>query len=189
METITAWARLFSNWEDLILSDSTNSKSSSVVLTLADFNITIYSPAGGYNAYCDSVYWYRNDTLIYTGTDTSYIALLSGDYNIKAKIIYITKFISDSCIYTRWNLSNKVTVILDSTTTYVENKLNQKTFNIYPNPATTELNLSEETIFSVFSINGEELVKGVDNKIDVSNFKPGVYVLRTLIEEIKFIVN
>jgi hypothetical protein len=171
-----------------LLLDSSGNKSLSALLTLADFDIIINAPAGGYSAYCDSICWYRNDTLIHTGIDTSYIADLSGDYSIKAKIVYVTKFVSDSCIYTRWNSSNKLTIFINNQTTYVENNLSQKIFNVYPNPATTDLYLSSETTFWVFSINGEEILEGTGNKINVSNFKSGVYVLKTLVGDTKFIV-
>ena len=177
---------------NLVLSDSSENKSTLKVLTIKDFNIVVNHPAGGYNAYYDSIRWYRNDTLIHNGTDTSYIALLSGNYNIKVRSVYVTKTHPsdlDSCMYARWKLSNTVVVVIDSITTSIGSELSQKTFSVYPNPATTYLNLSEETTFLVFSVSGQEVSKGSGNRIDVSNFKSGVYILKTLVGDTRFVVN
>jgi len=164
-----------------------SSKSQTDTLTLADFSIYVNVSGGGTSARCDSVYWYLDGLLIHTGTDTSFIAYASGDYSIQAKIVYVTNLMLDTCIHERWQSSNKVTVVIDGV--YVESVPNKTTFKIYPNPVTTCLYISEKTSFSVFSISGEEVIKGVGNKVDVSNMKPGIYILRTLKGDAKFIIN
>lgn len=161
-------------------------------LTLSDFDIVVNTSSGGCSAYCDSVYWYRDSVMIYAGTDTSYIATLSGDYSIKAKLIYVTNRLTDTCRFVRFQWSNTLTVTVDTvdiTTSFEETK-NETTFKVYPNPTSDYLYVSDEVEYTIYAISGKEALKGWGNKVDVGDLEPGVYFLRAVNgKKAKFIVN
>ena len=58
-----------------------------------------------------------------------------------------------------------------------------QTLEVYPNPAMNEINISgldTETIYDVIDINGQILNrKTTGNKLDISEIKSGVYLIRT----------
>ena len=68
------------------------------------------------------------------------------------------------------------------------NELNNQTFRIYPNPATSELtiellsmNAGEGTMLSLKNVLGQTLLNrtilSVQSKLDISNFDNGVYLI------------
>jgi len=164
---------------DVVLSDSTSNKSTSILLKLSDFNITVSSPNGGFKAYCDSVYWYLDGSLIYGGMDTTYLATASGEYNVKVKLVYVTKYLVDTSRFERFQLSNTLTVTVDVIISVKETE-SETIFKVYPNPTSDYLYISDEVEYTIYSITGKEVLKGKNDKVDVSNLEPGVYLLRTV---------
>jgi len=165
---------------------------SSITLTLSDFDIVVNTSSGGCNSSrCDSIYWYRDNVLINSGTDTSYVAMESGEYSIKAKLIYMT-YISlispDTCKFIDFKSSNTITITIN-TTSVTDKNIDSDMFNIYPNPTSDFLNISEKGECIIYSISGKEEFRGVTNRIDVSNFIPGTYILKTHRGDFKFLVN
>lgn len=163
-------------------------------LTLSDFDIVVNTSWGGYNAHCDSIYWYRDTVMVYAGTDTSYIATVSGDYSIKAKLVYVTRLVYDSivdtCRFECYQWSNTVTITIDTVTTDVSEFSNDVKLRIYPNPTSDCLYISDEVEYTIYSISGKEALKGWGNKVDVGDLEPGVYFLRAVDgKSVKFIVN
>ena len=57
-------------------------------------------------------------------------------------------------------------------------EINKTSFNAFPNPTNSFLNLSEKAMYSVHDISGRVVVSPVfTNTIDVSNLTPGVYFI------------
>lgn len=64
----------------------------------------------------------------------------------------------------------------------------ENTISIYPNPANTILNISIKDNQSIsdielYNILGEKILKTKAKKINVSNFQPGIYIIRILTEK------
>lgn len=57
-------------------------------------------------------------------------------------------------------------------------------FNVYPNPASTSININgEKGFYSIYNINGEELLKFNNNgttKLDISGLNSGLYFIKNL---------
>lgn len=52
-------------------------------------------------------------------------------------------------------------------------------FLVFPNPSESGVfNLSDSMVFEVYSLNGELLLRGEGNQVDISGFSKGVYLLR-----------
>ena len=174
--------------------DSVNFKSieSSKTLTLSDFNIVANTSAGGCNSSrCDSIYWYRNNVLISSGTDTSYVVTQSGEYNIKAKLIYMTYvslISSDTTKFVDFKSSNAISITINITS-IIDKNIDSNIFNVYPNPTSDFLNISEKVECAIYSISGKEEFRGISNRIDIRNFVPGIYILKTHKGDFKFLVN
>ncbi|WP_420572106.1 T9SS type A sorting domain-containing protein [Kordia sp.] len=109
-------------------------------------------------------------TIIYIGTDTSFTdTYTSGNYY---KIYAVDK---------AFNYSNEL-IISDATLSVEENITS--TFKIYPNPSTGILNIQTNTTDSasvdVYDMFGKKVVtsNNVNNTIDISNLKNGMYIVR-----------
>jgi hypothetical protein len=163
-----------------------SSKSLTQTLSLSNFNIKINSPTGGYKAHCDSIYWYCDGILVHAGLDTIYNANISGDYKIKAKLIYITAYSGDTNTFARYQMSN--TIKVEIATGITNDYSSKEVFKVYPNPTTDYLYFSKEITFSVFSMNGQEISKGFGSKVDVREFKSGIYILKTESNSFRFVV-
>lgn len=159
----------------------------STTLTLSDFNVVVNTSGGGCSAHCDSVYWYCNGILAHSGIDTSYTTTVSGDYYIMAKLIYVTNRSIDTCKFTRFKSSKTISVDVDVVTMINEIE-SENTFKVYPNPTSDFLNTSIEVEYVIYSIAGEKIIEGFGNKINVSSFTSGTYMLITHKETIRFIV-
>lgn len=171
----------------------TGGKSTNDTLTLSNFNINHHTSSPKCRAFCDSIFWFRNNILIHAGNDTSYVTTINGDYHIKIKNIYMNIDgypIADTVITVRFETSEKITI--NDIDTHVEgftqNEEYNNNINIYPIPTTDYLNISETIDYVVFSITGQEILKGFGNKIDVTYFEKGVYILKTTKGINKFIV-
>jgi hypothetical protein len=71
---------------------------------------------------------------------------------------------------------------------------NKNSINIYPNPATYQINISNITVvksFEIFNANGKVILKSdklISNSIDISNLSSGIYFLKLgSMETVKFI--
>ena len=55
--------------------------------------------------------------------------------------------------------------------------------SVYPNPATSYVKVdgNVESIV-VYNTNGTEVVRSNENALDVSNFQPGLYILKIIVE-------
>jgi hypothetical protein len=84
----------------------------------------------------------------------------------------------DRVTYACFEVSNSV-IINATEETYLYNQT-----NIYPNPATDFINVSDYS--EIFDIQGNKVAEGMD-KIDLSNLTTGMYVLRTNTSSIKII--
>lgn len=178
------------------LTDTINgSKNTNVNLTLADFGLTIEQDQGAsLTAYYNTIKWYRDGLVIHEGTglDTIYAVDSTGNYSVEVEVLYFTKssIIGDTTTkaFSKWIFSDSVYVDMAIVNSYVDYSLENSIFNIYPNPTTDYLYLSIETEFRVFSITGQEMLRGVGNKIDVSMFNKGVYIIKTSDVTKKFLV-
>ena len=167
-------------------------------LTFADFGLTIDVAHGtAHSAYYSLINWYRNDTLVFQGTglDTIYSANVTGYYRIQVEVAYVTKsfIIGDTTTRTFkfWNSSSDtIHVIINNPITSVGEYNNYGYYEIeaYPNPTTDYLYISKKVSYTVLSITGQKIVEGFGDKIDVNNFKSGVYLLKTINGCNRFIV-
>ena len=163
-----------------------NEKSTEVKLTLSDFNIKINTQVWQSTVTIDTIFWYNNDVLVHSGKDTTFTPTENGDYNIKIKTIYNNVYNGKSSLFTRYEVSKKLTVSTITTTGIKENEEKSKIeLTVFPNPTTDVLNISKVVEFHIFSITGQEVLNGIDNKVDVSNLTNGVYFLKTVNGEMK----
>ena len=62
-------------------------------------------------------------------------------------------------------------------------------FNIFPNPASSVVNLSNPVNYKIFDLNGKILLTGSEKtSIDISSIKKGVYILKTDLGEIRKLI-
>ena len=115
--------------------------------------------------------WFNQDGIINGATDQEYIVSSSGIYYA---IVYADGCPSDS--------SNNIKITISD----LEEKKQDKTFNIYPNPVADEmileLNENNQTIdFDILNAKGQVVLQGsVLQKISIptTNFPPGVYLIK-----------
>jgi len=163
-----------------------NTKNSSMKITLADFGLTIDASGGASDtAYYNKINWYRDGLLIHEGTglDTTYAVDSTGNYSVQVEVLYFTKsfIIGDTTTkaFSKWEYSNSIYVDMAIFNSYEDYSFEKNTFKIYPNPTTDYLYISIDTEYTIFSITGQEILKGIGNKIDVSMFNKGVYIIKT----------
>ena len=167
---------------DYVFSNN-STRSTTTILSLSNFDIKVMVSKS--KAYCDSIFWYRNDTLVHSGKDSTYKPIMNGVYNIKIKNVFINVNFTypttyDTVIFTKFETSKKLNISnIDNTTTNIEKISNKININIYPNPTTDILNVSEIVEYHIFSITGQEILNGIDNKIEVNNLENGTYFLKT----------
>lgn len=157
----------------------------SALISLADFGMEYNTQMGADEAFCSQVCWYRNDTLVVCGIDTFLTVYTTGIYSVEAEITRKTKMLDDSCIFSRWYDSDTVSVEIISTVS-VEYFSNENSFNIYPNPVVEYLYFSDEVEYVVYSLSGQEMIRGEGKEVDVREFESGVYVLSTPLGNRKF---
>ena len=87
-------------------------------------------------------------------------------------------------------------VVLNDTRTGVASALSVKEFssgitqlNIYPNPSSTYIhfNTKEDTPFKIINLIGKTVLKGTNNKVNITNLPKGLYLLNTNGQAKKFI--
>ena len=156
-------------------------------LKVEDFNLEMNLPIAADLEYgINKITWYcvDNEEWEYETSDTTESCPTKiedggagfGDYYIKLEIIYTISYNGEVETYTKENISNTVPVL---------------EITIYPNP-TTELLYIEgadvETEYSVYSMTGQEVLRGEGDVINVSDLSFGTYILRTPNKDLKFIV-
>ena len=75
------------------------------------------------------------------------------------------------------NGKNKLSYSFIKTSLGIEE--NNKTLNIYPNPSKNTINFPFELEYELYSINGQFLFKGFDNKINISELSNSIYFIKT----------
>ena len=114
--------------------------------------------------------WYLNGTLIEGENDSTILVEVPGEYTVNV--------ITENCFSTRSD-TLMVEFVGQSTLTH-------RAFNIFPNPAHSTISITTNTPnsdYSIFDTSGRILLSGKcknDNQvIDVSQFLPGVYFVRS----------
>ena len=157
-----------------------------VILTLSDFGLYVNLSGGGYSAKFDTIYCLYSDTgLIYQIADTTFTITENGNYYVQAIVLYTTGSSSSGTFTFERPVHSNIVNVMNVSIIDNQEKAN---FNIYPNPATDYLYFSEEIEYTVFSITGKKVLKGVGKEINVQDFDSGVYILSTLFGNVKFIV-
>ena len=52
-----------------------------------------------------------------------------------------------------------------------------ETLKIYPNPTEKTINISKEVKYTIYNINGKNMLQGKSKEIDISSFTDGIYFL------------
>ncbi len=143
------------------LSDNCIAKSDSIHLTKnPNFNLTVIGStqfcagdsillmtSSGYNGLYHQ--WFRNDTLIHTGTDTIIAVYTGGTYYVEVNLDFL-------CLRRSENIRSEIvcTVSVDENNAFAD-------VNLYPNPATGNTTLtfnnskSQYVTIDLFSVNGQ----------------------------------
>ncbi len=80
--------------------------------------------------------------------------------------------------------------VIDSTTISVNNKVSENGLYVFPNPANQILNIeSNNNCVSVYDLSGKLMIETRKNRIDVSGWSKGVYVVKTAGFSQKFVKN
>ena len=144
---------------------------------------------GTLNATVDGVAIASNDTVT-DNTDVVFTANPATNYIVKQWVVNDTIVVGNiTNSFTLNSLSNNVTISVEfELVDGINEEMKNSTIRIYPNPTTAYLNISAEVEYVVFSITGQEIIKGFGNRIDVTNFNKGVYILKTNNDSKRFIV-
>jgi hypothetical protein len=74
-------------------------------------------------------------------------------------------------------------------TSAINNSSFSDNLTIYPNPVNSLINLSKEVNFDLYDLNGNKILTGEGvSSINVSNFKSGLYILKTDLGEIRKVI-
>lgn len=180
------------------------SKTNNTVLSISDFGVEIDNATLADGSYFeqDLVRWYKDgdllfqDTIKFISTDT----LGGGNYSIRVKNKMVAVFNGDTVLHDGvWSSMSNSVYISETTTVIVDNyntitdivdsySISENLISIYPNPVETTLYISDEVEYCIFSITGQQILSGRGKEIDVSYFKPGVYILKTNNESMRFLV-
>lgn len=100
-----------------------------------------------------------------------------GDYNDN-----IDDYVANEvCIYYNAGLINALALI-DQITSVLELPHNNKTFKIFPNPASDFIfveKIQSEKI-KIFDFTGKLIIETTENKIDISKFATGIYIIKSI---------
>jgi len=166
------------------------SKTNNITLTISDFGVKTLSSSAD-TSYIDSVRWYNNgvlfkeDTIKFISTDS-----LGGNYSIQVKNKMVAVFNGSTVLHDGiWSSMSDTICIPSGIQVNINENIQESNFlSIYPNPVETTLYISDEFEYCVFSITGQQILGGRGKEIDVSCFKPGIYILKANNESLRFLV-
>ena len=101
---------------------------------------------------------------------------------------YVSLISSDTTKFVDFKSSNAISITINITS-IIDKNIDSNIFNVYPNPTSDFLNISEKVECAIYSISGKEEFRGISNRIDIRNFVPGIYILKTHKGDFKFLVN
>lgn len=117
----------------------------------------------------DSVLWIFGDGNSSSGINPSHSYSSIGNYTVK--LITYSKGCTDT---NSQNIAIMVTSVHENT--------DQSNWKIYPNPASSYLNIQgpddKSAIYSIYTINGSLILRTQNKKINISNYMNGIYVLK-----------
>ncbi len=122
---------------------------------------------------CFKYQWSVNDTIVSTARYFNYQVYANGNYKMCVKIV-------DTCNNCDTLFCNTLTVKCFGTTNV--NKMESNQLAVYPNPTTGVINIlgvNSSVNYILRDINGRVLINDLlsENKIDISEFQQGVYLL------------
>ena len=128
-------------------------------------------PIKGYNVEIDGVK--KNNDLL---TETKY------EQTFESEKLDDTHKINVNVVYDVVGEKKGSAVFFTINPTSIDNKL-IPLISVYPNPATSYVKVdgNVESIVA-YNTNGTEIARSNENALDVSNFQPGLYILKIIVE-------
>ena len=172
--------------------DNRDYYSNKLIIDITSSSTVIFNVVGGngtLDATVDGITIASNETVT-DNKDVVFTATPATNYVVKQWMVNDTIVEGNTTNNFTLNiLGNNVTVtvefeLVDGIIEEIKNNIIQ----VYPIPTKDYLNISEEIEYVVFSIIGQEMLKGFGNRIDVSTFNKGVYILKTNGGNKRFIV-
>lgn len=173
------WTSLFTQFELNEYATSDPNSGSILLCAGGSFDISINNPP-----YSSNIQWYKDGVAIANATNPTYTITEPGNYEVSAAPSFCPNSSSNSI---------GLDVIANNDCTLGIDNPNQQSSVIYPNPATTVINLNSDLgVFNNYNIvdtMGKSILKGsitdVQTTISIESLANGIYVLELVGENQK----